>query len=71
MMSKHYEHCPDCHTRMVRTGQKTKETQTLDGGWLYTREYECNGCGKCWLYNEARNLFYRGRIVEGEMTKVG
>lgn len=57
-----YHSCPDCRTRMKRTGKKENDTQTLNGGWLYIREYECPSCGSIWVFDENHGLFTRGRI---------
>jgi uncharacterized protein with PIN domain len=62
LMEKHYLPCPDCRHRLRRTGKKEKEQKTLEGFWLYTRDYECPSCGRAWIYSETRNLFNSGSL---------
>ena len=57
MKKKYYLHCPNCNTRMRRTGRKEEEHYGL-----YLREYECPGCGRLWTYSEYRNMFYMGGL---------
>ena len=59
---RYYVSCPDCRTRMVRTGKKIKEDRSLDGIWIYKREYECPGCRLVIGYSESRNCFYRSGV---------
>jgi len=59
---KYYMSCPDCRTRMRRTGKKVRETKSIEGNWIYEREYECPNCGKIWAYSEYRNLFTPGPL---------
>jgi len=65
---RYYAHCPECRTRMVRTGQKRWVAEGSNYGRkvdLYEWEYECPNCGKYWLYNVARNWFTPGSFKEG------
>lgn len=61
-MSKYYLICPECKTRLRRTGKKRKEEQTLEGSWLYLREYECPKCNVLWTYSELRSLYQKGQL---------
>jgi acetone carboxylase gamma subunit len=49
---------------MRMTGKQEKEIKTIDGEWLYDREYECPKCGRLWWFSVNRNLFH-GREAEG------
>lgn len=64
-MKRHYITCPDCNTRMVRTGNKEKEYLSLDDRWLYKREYECKNCGEVMIHWESRNLTFPGSLSTG------
>ena len=44
-MSRCYLRCPECGTRMFRTGEKVEDTP--DG-----IEYKCPGCGGFFVYSE-------------------
>jgi len=59
---KYYSHCPDCRTRMKRTGKNQREAPTREGRWIYAREYECPKCGSIWVYSEYYNSFRRGNL---------
>ena len=61
-MKKYYLSCPNCKARLRRTGKKKKEERTLNGSWLYIREYECPKCGLLWTYSESRAFFYPGGL---------
>jgi phage terminase large subunit GpA-like protein len=59
---RYYVSCPDCRTRMVRTGKKVKEYRSLYETWVYKREYKCPGCSLVIGYSESRNCFYRSGV---------
>ena len=59
---RYYVACPNCRTRMARTGKKTKEYRSLNDIWFYKREFECLGCGLVLAYSESRDLIIRGRF---------
>ena len=65
-MSKYYMACPNCRTRMVRTGKKIKEDRSLDGIWTYKREYQCPGCSLIIGYSEYRNSMYYGGFDDSD-----
>lgn len=44
-MSRYYLHCPECGTRMIRTGEEVE-------GAPDSREYKCPGCGSFFAYSE-------------------
>jgi uncharacterized protein with PIN domain len=59
-MTKYYLHCPDCRTRMKRTGNKEIEHYSVDRPPrpIYRREMECPGCGRVREYSESKNMWY-------------
>jgi len=61
MMKRYYMTCPDCHTRMVRTGKKEKEYR-IEGQLVYRREYGCKNCGTTRIHSESRNYFVEGSL---------
>ncbi len=63
-MKRHYITCPDCHTRMARTGNKEKEYPDAEGYWLYKREYECKNCGTLMIFWESRDLLFPGSLTK-------
>jgi hypothetical protein len=50
---------------MIRSGRKEKEQETMDGSWLYLREYECPGCSRIWTHSEYRNMMTPGSLNRG------
>ena len=62
-MKLRYINCPDCQTRMIRTGKKEREHRSLDGNWIYKREYECKRCGKVIIYSESGNFIIHGSLT--------
>ena len=54
---RHYIHCPNCHTRMVRTGKKEQVATATDVTKVYKRQYKCPACSRLWVYDEVRNWF--------------
>jgi len=59
----YYVSCPDCRTRMKRTGKKQKEQEALSGDWLYQREYKCGDCGRFFVYSELKNWISKGPLT--------
>ncbi len=57
MRKKYYLHCPDCKTRMIKTGEKAARYSVGDVT-LNVREYKCPYCTQYFLYDETRNLFF-------------
>ena len=66
MPRRYYVACPDCRTRMVRTGRRTGQQRSREGRMLYTREYQCPGCARVRLYSESSSLFVSGELVGPE-----
>ena len=63
-MSRYYLNCPECRTRMIRTGEKVEENYDINGLPIYRREYKCPGCGRFFIYSEDGNFFTPGRFEE-------
>ena len=59
---RYYVSCPDCRTRMRRTGPKREVARTVNGEPLYAREYECSGCGAFFVYDVSKAFFHRGKL---------
>ena len=71
-MNRFYVHCPNCHTRMVRTGKKEEVGTGSDFGRkikLYEREYECPNCERVWVYDEVRNWIRVGSLKGEEKNE--
>lgn len=60
-MNRRYITCPDCRSRMVRTGKKEKEFRS-EGQWVYIREYECKNCGTTRIHSESKDYLIQGSL---------
>jgi len=57
--NRYYITCPDCYTRMVRTGKNLVEKIGMNDEKIYSREYYCSNCGLIISYSESRNMIMR------------
>jgi DNA-directed RNA polymerase subunit RPC12/RpoP len=64
MGKKYYVRCPSCRSRAVRTGKKVKEVRTINGDWIYIREYKCPKCGCLFTHSPFHNAIFNVPIEE-------